>query len=93
MRIADLKPGWSVVTNDGQRLGTVREVGQHFLKVSGSRFTSDLYVPASHIGNVEHESVHLTVASGEVDAMGWHQPPRTSDELRTGAEREADREI
>ena len=93
MRIADLKPGWSVVTNDGHRLGTIHEVGQHFLRVSGSRFTEDLYVPASHIGNVEHESVHLTVASGEVDAMGWQQPPRSSDALRTGPERAADREI
>ncbi len=93
MRIADLKPGWSVLANDGHRLGTIREVGQHFLKVAGNRFTGDIYVPASHIGNVERESVHLTVASGEVDAMGWHQPPRTSDELRTGPESEADREV
>jgi hypothetical protein len=93
MRIADLQPGWDVLTNDGHRLGTVREVGQHFLKVSGGRFTGPVFVPASAIGNVEHEFVYLNVASGEVDAMGWQQPPRTSDELRTFPEREADREI
>jgi hypothetical protein len=93
MRIADLQPGWSVLTNDGHRLGTIREVGQHFLKVSGGRFTHAVFVPASAIANVEHESVHLNVAAGEVDAMGWGQPPRTSDELRTGPEREGDREV
>lgn len=93
MRIADLKPGWHVVTNDGQRLGTIREVGQHFLRVSGSGFTSAIFVPASHIGNVADETVHLTVAAGEVEAMGWHQPPRTSDALRTQPEGESEREI
>jgi hypothetical protein len=93
MRIADLKRGWSVVTNDGHRIGTISEVGQHFLKVSGGGLAGPLFVPASHIANVDRELVHLNVASGEVDAMGWGQPPRTSDELRTAPEREGDREI
>jgi hypothetical protein len=92
-RIADLKPGWSIVTNDGHRIGTISEVGQHFLRVSGGGFGAALFVPASHIANVDDEAVHLNVARSEVDAMGWHQPPRTSDELRTAPEREGDREI
>jgi hypothetical protein len=82
-----------VVTNDGHRLGRIREVGQHFLGVSGGLFTHDLFVPASAISNVEPEAVHLNLAHGEVDAMGWQEPPRTSDRLRTTPEREADREI
>lgn len=93
MRIEDLKPGWNVLTNDGHHLGSVREVGQHYLKVSGRAFSSAIYVPASAIANVEDESVYLNVASGEVDAMGWQQPPRTSDALRSAPEREGDREI
>jgi hypothetical protein len=93
MRIADLKPGWEVLTNDGHRIGKIREVGQHFLKVSGHLFSGDLFVPASAIANVEHEAVHLNVANGEVDAMGWQQPPRMPDTLRTAPERDADREI
>lgn len=93
MRIADLKPGWNVLTNDGHHLGSVREVGQHYLKVSGRAFSGAIYVPASAIANVEDESVYLNVASGEVDAMGWQQPPRTSDALRSAPEREGDREI
>jgi hypothetical protein len=93
MRIADLRPGWDVVTNDGHRLGGIREVGQHFVEVSGGFFSSALYVPASAIANVENETVHLNVANGEVDAMGWQQPPRLPDDLRTVRENDADREI
>ena len=79
MRMADLKPGWSVVGNDGQRVGTVREVGQNFLLTSTSAFASDLYVPASAIANVEHEVVHLSVAQRDVASMGWSEPPRDDD--------------
>jgi hypothetical protein len=50
-------------------------------------------VPSSAIANVEHETVHLTIANREVDAMGWHQAPRTSDELQIGPERDVDRDI
>lgn len=93
MRIADLKPGWDVVTNDGHRVGHIKEVGQHFVEVSGGLFSSALFVPSSAIGNVEHETVHLSIASNEVDAMGWRQRPRTSDALHTEPERDVDRDI
>ena len=93
MRIADLQPGWDVLTNDGHRLGTVREVGQHFVEVFGGFFSSALYVPASAIGNVENEKVYLKFAQGEIDAAGWSQPPRSSDDLQTATERDANREI
>lgn len=83
MRIADLMPGWDVLTNDGHRLGKIKEVGQHFVEVSGGFFSATLYVPASAIGNVEHETVHLNVAQGEVDTEGWRQQPRSSDELES----------
>lgn len=93
MRIADLQPGWQVLTNDGQRLGTVQEVGQHFIEVSGGYFSAALYIPSSAIANVEHETVYLNIANGEVDAMGWRQPPRLPDELNTAPERDVDRDI
>ncbi len=93
MRITDLKPGWAVITNDGHRIGKIREVGQHFLKVSGHPFAPDLFVPSSAIANVEHESVHLNVATGEVDAMGWNEPPRMPDALLTKPEPESTRDI
>jgi hypothetical protein len=93
MRIADLQPGWDVLTNDGHRLGAVREVGQHFVEVHGGFFSSVLYVPASAIANVENETVYLNLARGEIDASGWGKRPRTSDELQTASEREAHRDI
>ncbi len=93
MRIADLQPGWHVVTNDGHRLGTVKEVGQHFVEVSGGFFSSALYIPSSAIANVENETVYLNVAQGEVDSTGWSKQPRSSDELQTADEREANRDI
>ena len=93
MRIADLQPGWDVLTNDDHRIGRIKDVGQHFVEVSGGLFSNDLYVPSSAIANVENETVHLSLARREVEGMGWHQPPRTSDELHTGPERDADREI
>ena len=93
MRIADLKPGWDVVGNDDHRIGTIREVGQHYVKVSGGRFSADIYVPASAIAMVESETVHLNLANPEIEAMGWHQPPRSPDELQTTREPDAEREI
>jgi hypothetical protein len=93
MRIADLQPGWDVVTNDGHRLGRIKEVGQHYVEVSGGLFMPTLFVPSSAIANVEEDTVHLGVANGEVGSMGWHQPPRTSDELLTEPERDVDRDI
>jgi hypothetical protein len=93
MRIADLKPGWDVLTNDGHRLGRIKEVGQHFVEVSSGRFSTNLYVPASAIGNVEGDTVHLNLARGEVEGTGWQQPPRWSDELHVGPDRDVDRDI
>jgi hypothetical protein len=93
MRIGDVQAGWEVVTNDGHRLGKVKGVGQHFVEVSTGRFSATLFVPSSAIANVEHETLHLNLASGEVDSTGWEQPPRSSDALRTTAERDSDRDI
>ena len=77
--MADLKPGWMVVGNDGRRVGEVREVGQNYILASPAGLASDIYVPASAIANVEHEVVHLSIPQGDVAEMGWGQPPRDDD--------------
>jgi hypothetical protein len=82
MRMADLKPGWAVVGNDGRRVGAVREVGQNYLLTS-TGLASEIYVPASAIANVEHEVVHLSVSKRDVAEMGWEQPPRDDDAPQT----------
>jgi len=83
--MADLKPGWIVVGNDGRRVGAVRDVGQNYMLTSSTRLASDIYVPASAVANVEHEVVHLSVAQRDVAEMGWDQPPR-DDAPATSAE-------
>ena len=82
MRMGELQAGWDVVGNDGHKLGTIREVGQHYVLVSTGLFSDDLFVPASAIGNVERDVVHLTLTVRDAGAMGWEQPPREEDELQ-----------
>ena len=79
MRMTDLKSGWAIVGNDGRRLGTIDEVGQNYLLVTTGRLSNNLYVPASAIGNIEREVVHLNVSLNEAESMGWEQPPRDED--------------
>lgn len=92
MRMADLKPGWMVVGNDGRRVGTVREVGQNYLLTS-TGFARSIYVPASVIANVENEVVHLSVEQRVVAEMGWEQPPRDDDPLATSPETDLHRHV
>ena len=80
MRMAQLQAGWDVLGNDGRKLGTIREVGQHYVLVSTGMFSGNLYVPASAIANVERDVVHLSVPVQNAGAMGWDQPPRDEDE-------------
>jgi len=79
MRMADLKPGWAVVGNDGKRVGGVQQVGQNYVLTSVDGLASEIFVPASAIANVEHDTIHLSVSQRDVAQMGWEQPPRDDD--------------
>ena len=76
MRMADIKPGWIVVGNDGHRIGEVRDVSQNYILTATGGLASDLYVPATAVANVEHEVIHLSVPQPDAASMGWEQPPR-----------------
>ena len=92
MRMADLKPGWAVVGNDGKRVGSVRYVGQNYvLTVDG--LAGDLYIPASAIANVEHDVIHLSVPQHDVGQMGWEQAPRDDDSPDSSPETDLHRHI
>ena len=91
--MADLKPGWMVVGNDGRRVGAVREVGQNYILTSSTGVSNDFYVPASAIANVEHEVVHLSVPQRDVAEMGWEQPPRGDDAPATSPETDLHRHV
>ena len=92
MRMTDLRRGWKVVGNDGRRIGTVEEVGQNYVLTS-QRGLARLYIPASAISNVADKVVHLSVTQRDAAAMGWEQPPRGDDELRTSPEADLDRHV
>ncbi len=91
--MTDLMPEWAVVTNDGDRLGTVKEVGQNYVRISLAGSASDMYVPASAIANVADGIVHLNLALREARSMGWQQPPRGDDTLETSPETDLDRHV
>jgi len=93
MRMTDLKPGWTVVANNGHRLGTIRDVGQNFVVVSRARRSRDLYVPASAVANVDNAVVYLNLAKGEAEEMGWEQPPRDEDPLETTPDSDLHRHV
>jgi hypothetical protein len=91
--MADLKPGWVVVGNDGHRVGSIREVGQNYLLASTGGLSGNVYIPASAIGNVEHETVHLNVAQRDVAEMDWEEPPREEDAPVTSPEADLHRHV
>jgi|GEM_PF-928845 hypothetical protein len=93
MRMTDLKAGWAIVGNDGRRFGTVQTVGQNYILASRAGLAGRLYVPASHIANVEHEVVYLNLAKREADGMGWEQPPRDEDVPETMPETDLHRHV
>ena len=93
MRMADLKPGWAVVGNDGRRVGAIRETGQNYILTSTTGLGGDIYVPASAIANVEHGVVHLSVSQPNVAEMGWGEPPRDDDAPSTAPETDLHRHI
>lgn len=93
MRMADLKPGWAVVGNDGKQVGTVKLAGQNYVLTSIDGLGSDVYVPASAIANVEPDVIHLSVPQRDVAQMGWEQPPRDDDALATSPEMELHRHV
>ena len=93
MRMADLKPGWALMGNDGRRIGTVREVGQNYVLAQAAGLSGNIYVPSSAIANVEHEVVHLNIPQRSVADMGWGQPPRDDDAPSTSPEGDLHRHV
>jgi hypothetical protein len=77
--MTDFQAGWIVVGNDGRRVGTVKGVTRNYILTSRPGFAADLYVPASFIANVEHETIHLNIPQHDAEQMGWEQAPRDDD--------------
>jgi uncharacterized protein (TIGR02271 family) len=85
---SSVQPGWTVYDQNGDKVGDVADVGPGYLLIQkGLIFTKDIYVPMNQVRNLDEDRqlVYIDVASGDVDSMGWDQPPAaTSAEGMTG---------
>ncbi|HKZ91731.1 MAG TPA: DUF2171 domain-containing protein [Candidatus Limnocylindrales bacterium] len=93
MRMTDLRPGWTVLGNDGRRVGTVKDVGQNYILTSRPGFSADLFIPVSSVANVANEAIHLNIRQADVDQMGWEQEPRDDDRLEDGRDSDLHRHV
>jgi len=74
----EIEPGWSARGRDGRKIGDVEEVGVTHLVVSrGVLAPADLYVPLDAVEAVDRDAgaITLRVDSGDVDDLGWTDPP------------------
>ena len=91
--MTDFRTGWAVLGNDGERVGTVKDVGQNYILISCPGFSGDLFVPVSSIANVENEVVQLNIPQPDVQQMGWEQEPRDDDRLHVSPDSDLDRHV
>ena len=77
-----LEAGHSVVTADGEELGTLDqvlgdEVADIFdgLAVATGLLGKPKYVPAELVGSIDTEAVHLTISKAEADRLDDYTPP------------------
>ena len=72
-RVETLRAGTDAVDRNGDKIGTVDQVGtSYFVVRKGRIFTQDLYVPMSAVHSVDPEGyVRLNVDKDQIDSMGW----------------------
>ncbi len=75
--LSDIRPGWDVVDNRDELVGTVHAVGDDYVVVHRGRFVPDLFVPLTGIGQVREEVVSLNVDATWLADLGWTRHPRS----------------
>lgn len=75
--LGDIEPGWEVVGNGEEWIGTVDLVEEECIIVRRGLFSPKLYVPLSAVGQVREGSVILNVPAKWIATLAWTQPPRT----------------
>ena len=79
MDVSRIQNGADVYGSDGDKVGSVSEVGPNYVLVTkGFLFTKDIYIPTSAITGVEADWVYTNVTKDQVEGMGWDQPPAPS---------------
>jgi len=75
-----LVAGADVYGSDGEKIGTVADVGQNYLLVQkGWLFIKDLYLPTSTIAQMDGDTVYLSLTKHEAEQMGRDELPTTDD--------------
>lgn len=77
-----IQPGWEVCGRDGQKIGSVMEVGDNYVAVEkGLFFITDLYVPTSAVDRMEPDEsrVYLMVAKDDINEEAWKAPPSADE--------------
>jgi uncharacterized protein (TIGR02271 family) len=73
-----IQRGWTVYDTSDEKIGDIADIGSGYVLVQkGLLFIKDLYIPDSAITETDDANgrVYVNVAKGDVDSMGWDQPP------------------
>ena len=74
--VVDVQPGAAVYGSDGEKVGSVIEVGPDYMVVEkGFFFPSDYFVPRGAIAAVGAGQVTLNVTRDEALRQGWENDP------------------
>jgi hypothetical protein len=72
--------GADVFGRDGERVGTVADIGRGYFLVQDGLFTiKSMYLPRSIVARVDEEGVHLSVAKVEAVSMARQELPDAGD--------------
>ena len=71
-----VEPGASVYGSDGEKLGSIMEIGPDYIVVEkGLFFPTDYFVPNGAIASVEPDRINLTMTKDEALEQGWDRDP------------------
>jgi hypothetical protein len=83
-RLSEICPGWDVVDNRDELIGTVVVVEDGFLEVRRGFLQPRLYVPLDGIGQVQEGVVSLNVPASWLGGLGWDRRPRVANDHAGG---------
>jgi hypothetical protein len=71
MQIEMIQPGWKVVGNDGNDVGSVATIDEHTLVVKKRGLLGDkeVHLPRHTVGDVEEGRVELNVSKHDVERL------------------------
>lgn len=85
-QVIDVEPGTGVFGSDGEKLGSIMEVGPDYLVVEkGLLFPTDYFVPNGAVAEVTPGRLTLNVTRDEALTSGWDRDPTARAAEPSGA--------